>query len=106
MTFSDPQLDHEKLDVYQCAIQFLHVAVKLTRTMPRGETELRDQLKRAAMSIPLNIAEGSGRPTAADRAGSSPSPVVQRWNAGLYSMSARLRDSRRSPMRSREKSSW
>jgi four helix bundle protein len=61
-------LDHENLDVYHRAIDFLTLALRLVGRLPRGEREIRDQLKRAAMSVPLNIAEGSGKPTAADRA--------------------------------------
>ena len=63
-----PRLDHENLDVYQCAIQFLRLALELLHRMPKGETELRDQLKRAAMSVPLNIAEGAGKTSLSDRA--------------------------------------
>ena len=62
-----PRLDHENLDVYQCALEFLSLALRLLSTLPRGESELRSQLKRAAMSIPLNIAEGAGKPSVADR---------------------------------------
>ena len=61
-------LDHENLDVYHRAIDFLTLALCLVARLPRGEKEIRDQLKRAAMSVPLNIAEGSGKPTTADRA--------------------------------------
>lgn len=64
----DPRLDYENLDVYQCAIEFLRLAMHVLGRLPRGESELRSQLKRASMSIPLNIAEGSGKPSAADRA--------------------------------------
>jgi four helix bundle protein len=63
-----PRLDHENLDVYRCAAEFLALALRVAGSLPRGEAELRDQLKRAAISIVLNIAEGSGKPTAADRA--------------------------------------
>jgi four helix bundle protein len=62
-----PRLDHENLDVYRCSLEFLQVALDVIGALPRGESELRSQFKAAAMSIPLNIAEGAGRPTAADR---------------------------------------
>jgi four helix bundle protein len=61
-------LDFEKLDVYRCAIDFLTVAVRLTAHMPRGHADLRDQLRRASSSIPLNIAEACGKTGSADRA--------------------------------------
>ncbi len=50
---------HEKLDVYQKAIEFL--ALGLIREMPKGYGFLSDQLKRASLSIPLNIAEGNSK---------------------------------------------
>jgi four helix bundle protein len=51
----------QKLDVYQCAIQFLAVSSKLLEGFPRGHAGLADQLRRAALSTSLNIAEGTGR---------------------------------------------
>jgi len=60
-------LAHEKLDVYQCAIQFLALAARLVDGLPKGQAALSDQLRRAALSISSNIAEGSGKPTTADR---------------------------------------
>ena len=63
-----PRLDFENLDVYQCAIEFLRLALRVASNLPRGESELRAQLKTAAMSVPLNIAEGTGKPSPADRA--------------------------------------
>jgi len=54
-------LSHEKLDVYQRAIEFLAAALRIAESLPRGQASLADQFRRAAMSIPLNIAEGSGR---------------------------------------------
>ena len=62
-------LSHERLDVYQRSIEFLAAALRIAERMPRGQAPLADQIRRAAMSIPLNIAEGSGRsPGSADRA--------------------------------------
>ena len=50
-----------RLDVYGCAISFFKLAVPLTERAPPGYHSLNDQLRRAAVSIPLNIAEGSGK---------------------------------------------
>jgi four helix bundle protein len=60
-------LDHERLDVYQCAIEFLAISVKVIEGIPRGYGSLVDQLKRASWSIPLNIAEGCGKIGPADK---------------------------------------
>jgi four helix bundle protein len=54
-------LDYEQLDVYQAAIAFAEVAFRIVGLLPRGHATLADQLRRAAMSIPLNIAEGSSK---------------------------------------------
>jgi four helix bundle protein len=59
--------DHEKLDVYKRSIQFLALSAKIVAAIPRGQNHIADQMKRAALSIPLNVAEGTGKLTAADR---------------------------------------
>ena len=53
-------LDHEKLTVYQIAIEFVILADEVIEHLPRGRAYLGDQLQRAALSISLNIAEGAG----------------------------------------------
>ena len=52
---SEMQLSYEKLDVYQCAIQFLEVTEQLTSGFPRGNAALHDQLKRASLSIVFEL---------------------------------------------------
>jgi four helix bundle protein len=47
-----------KLDVYKCALEALPIAYKFADL---ADAETKRQLKRAALSINLNIAEGSGR---------------------------------------------
>ena len=59
-------LSFQKLDAYRCAIEFVALTVQIQAMLPRGQGDLRDQLRRAALSVPLNIAEGSGRATEAD----------------------------------------
>ena len=59
-------LTFQKLDAYRCAIDFVALTVEIQAAIPRGHGDLRDQLRRAAISVPLNIAEGSGRATEAD----------------------------------------
>jgi four helix bundle protein len=51
----------QRLHVYQCAVAFLGLAANLSEQLPRGYAPLGDQLRRAALSVTLNIAEGSGR---------------------------------------------
>jgi four helix bundle protein len=60
--------DHEKLDVYQVAIDFVSRANDIVEALPRGRGYLADQLQRAALSIVLNIAEGAGKFSANDKA--------------------------------------
>ena len=63
-----PKLSHEKLDVYQKSIQLLTLSCAALNAMPRGYADLSDQLKRASLSVPLNIAEASGRTGSRDNA--------------------------------------
>ena len=59
-------LSFQRLEVYQRSIQFYAVARQIIRELPKGHAELADQLKRAAQSQPLNIAEGAGRTSRPD----------------------------------------
>ena len=52
---------HEKLKVYQFSVQFLGAIVLIIRAIPSGNSDVISQLRRAAMSITLNIAEGAGK---------------------------------------------
>ena len=52
--------DHEKLDVYRVALEFVVLVDGIIEHLPVGKGYLADQLKRACSSIPLNIAEGAG----------------------------------------------
>ena len=63
----DPLFDHERLDVYRVARQFKRQLRELVRQIPRGNSDLVDQLKRAARSITNNIAEGSGKWSTCDK---------------------------------------
>jgi four helix bundle protein len=52
--------DHERLDVYQRALEFLDLCDAILAQLPAGRAHLKDQLDRAATSIVLNVAEGAG----------------------------------------------
>ncbi|MDP1570955.1 MAG: four helix bundle protein [Vicinamibacterales bacterium] len=46
------------LEVWQLSMQLVEDVYKVTRLMPREEFDLRRQIRRAAVSIPVNVAEG------------------------------------------------
>ena len=60
-------LGHEKLDVYQLAISYVAWVVTISLTLKGDNRHAKDQWLRASQSIPLNIAEGNGKTTPADR---------------------------------------
>ncbi len=59
-------LDHEKLKVYQKAMEFISWVHKLFSTM-KIRNSIIDQFERASDSIALNIAEGNGKYSGKDR---------------------------------------
>jgi four helix bundle protein len=60
-------LDHERLDVYNVALDFLVFANEVIERLPRGRSHLCDQLTRASTSIVLNLAEGAGKHSKPDK---------------------------------------
>ena len=58
--------DHEKLDVYRKALAFAQWAEVILERIPKSAA-VYNQLDRARTSIVLNIPEGNGRFTPADR---------------------------------------
>ena len=65
MNQPDIQLPNEKLIAYQLAVEFHRSVMPLARY--RGLADLRNQLLRAADSVVLNLAEGSGRTSRDDK---------------------------------------
>jgi four helix bundle protein len=57
---------HEQLDVYRVAIEYVGWAFHLCERLKVHRTA-KDQLLRASQSMPLNIAEGNGKPTEGER---------------------------------------
>jgi four helix bundle protein len=56
------QFNFEKLEVYQDAIEFANRVYGITKRFPKNEMfGITNQLRRASISIPSNIAEGSSR---------------------------------------------
>jgi four helix bundle protein len=56
----------ENLQIYQKTLDFSEEIITLLKDI-KGEPTIKDQLKRAAISVTLNIAEGAGRFTKAEK---------------------------------------
>jgi len=60
--------DHQRLEVYRRTVDFVALAEEVVSHLPRGRSYVADQLRRAAASIALNIAEGAGEFSPTDKA--------------------------------------
>ena len=55
---------HKKLDVWKMAMDLVFDVYRVTKNFPmKGKFSLTDQLRRAAVSVPSNIAKGAARNT-------------------------------------------
>ena len=62
------QLNHQKLQIYSASKQFILEGYKLTRVLPADEKfGMISQIRRAALSVHLNVAEGASRKSEAER---------------------------------------
>ncbi len=62
------KLNHQKLDVYHTSKKFVFECYKLTQSLPAEEKfGMISQIRRAALSVHLNIAEGSSRKSETER---------------------------------------
>jgi hypothetical protein len=62
-----PVFDHERLDVYQASLDFVAYVAHLVAELKGEHRNAKDQIIRASQSIPLNIAEGNGKRSPAER---------------------------------------
>lgn len=61
-------LNHQKLNVYSASREFVHECYRLTKLFPSEEKfALISQIRRAALSVHLNIAEGASRKSEGER---------------------------------------
>ncbi len=62
------KLNHKNLDVWKLSMNLIKLLYKLTDRYPKTEIYgMISQIRRAAISVSLNIAEGSSRRTSNDR---------------------------------------
>lgn len=65
----EKKYEYKKLDVYKESKNLVKMIYRLIEQFPKVETyALSDQLRRAVISVPSNIAEGSGRTSSKDQA--------------------------------------
>ena len=64
----EQQFSFEKLKVWQYSRRLVKLVYELVKKLPKEETyALSDQIRRAIVSVPSNIAEGSGRMSKAEQ---------------------------------------
>ena len=51
---------HKNLEVYRLILEFIKLAAEIIKHVPRGQSHLSDQLRRASTSMAFNTAEGAG----------------------------------------------
>lgn len=62
------QLAHKQLDIYNASKSFVLACYQLTKTLPAEERfNMTQQIRRAALSVQLNIAEGASRKSYVER---------------------------------------
>lgn len=67
MKNNEEQPNYEKLRIWQEAMNLVEIIYQLTKKFPREEMfGVTSQLRRAAVSVPTNIAEGHGKSSRAD----------------------------------------
>lgn len=62
------RFDCQRLEVFDQAVEAVSVIDDLVEELPEGRGYIRDQLRRAANSVALNIAEGAGEFVPAEKA--------------------------------------
>jgi four helix bundle protein len=68
MTNSPARFPHQRLEAYRVALELFLEVERLAAGFPRGYSDLKDQVRRAAASAVRNIAEGANRVQARDKA--------------------------------------
>lgn len=69
ITMTEPKYSYKNLEAYKESKKLVKQVYALLKKFPKEETyALCDQLRRAVISVPSNIAEGSGRTSAKDQA--------------------------------------
>ena len=69
VTMTEPKYSYKNLEAYKESKKLVKQVYALLKKFPKVETyALCDQLRRAVISVPSNIAEGSGRTSAKDQA--------------------------------------
>ena len=67
MDSNNQKPNYEKLEIWQEAIKLTSVIYLITKNFPKEEQfGITSQLRRAILSVPLNIAEGQGRKSKLD----------------------------------------